>query len=59
MSKRCWLTEVSIDGFGVAKAHLPTTVSVDRIVEIVGVNVGAVVLRQIRGLIADLLGIEA
>lgn len=54
-TKRGWLTEVSIDGFGVAQAHLPTTVSVDRIVDVVGVNVGAVALRQIRELIADLL----
>jgi len=54
-SKRGWLTEVAIDGFGVAQAHLPSTISVDRIVESAGVNVGAVVLQQIRALIADLL----
>ena len=52
-----WLTEVSIDGFGVAQAHLPSTISVDRIVAIAGVNVGAVALRQTRKLIADLLGL--
>jgi len=56
-TKRGWLTEVDIDGFGVAQAHLPTTISVDRIVELAGVNVGAVVLQQIRELIADLLGL--
>jgi len=56
-TNRGWLTEVGIDGFGTAQAHLPSTVSVDRIVELVGVNVGAVVLQQIRELIADLLGL--
>ena len=57
MTQRGWLTEVGIDGFGVAQAHLPSTVSVDRIVESAGVNVGALVLQQIRELIADLLGL--
>jgi len=55
MTKRGWLTEVGIDGFGIAQAQLPSTISVDRIVEVVGVNVGAVVLQQIRELIGDLL----
>lgn len=55
--KRGWLTEVDVDGFGVAQAHLSSTISVDRIVESVGVNVGAVALQQIRELIADLLGL--
>ena len=52
-----WLTEVEIPGFGIAQAHLPTTVSVDRIIEATGTNVGPVALRQIRELIADLLGL--
>ncbi|MFN6120343.1 MAG: hypothetical protein ACK5CE_12030 [Actinomycetes bacterium] len=43
--------------FGVAQAHLPTTISVDRIVEPTGANVGPVALQQIRELIADLLGL--
>ncbi len=57
MTERGWLTEVSIDGFGVAQAHLPSTISIDRIVESTGTNVGAVALQQIRELIADLIGI--
>jgi mRNA-degrading endonuclease toxin of MazEF toxin-antitoxin module len=55
---RGWLTEVPIDGFGVAQAHLPTSISVDRIMSGGTANVGPVVLRQIRDLIADLLEIE-
>lgn len=55
--QRGWLTEVEIDGFGIAQAHLPTTVSVDRIVESAQVNIGAVALQQIRELIVDLLGL--
>jgi len=51
------LSEVDINGFGVAQAHLPTTISVDRVVETTGMNVGPVALRQIREIIADLLGI--
>jgi mRNA-degrading endonuclease toxin of MazEF toxin-antitoxin module len=61
---RGWITDVPITGFGVAQAHLPTTISVDRIVDgaLHGLrddasNVGPVVLRQIRELIADLLEI--
>ena len=56
-TRRGWLSEVEVSGFGVAAAHLPTTVSVDRIVETVGANVGPVALEQIRELIADLLGL--
>ncbi len=56
-TRRGWLSEVDVGGFGVATAHLPTTVSVDRIVETAGVNVGPVALGQIRELIADLLGL--
>jgi hypothetical protein len=41
----------------VAQAHLPTTISVGRIVDTTSTNVGPVTLRQIRGLIADLLGL--
>ena len=55
--RRGWLSEVDITGFGVAQAHLPTTISVDRVVETTGTNVGPVALQQIRELIADLLGL--
>ncbi len=51
------MTEVDITGFGVAQVHLPTTISVDRVVETTGANIGAVALQQIRELIADLLGL--
>lgn len=56
-TQRGWLTEVEVPGLGLAQAHLPTTISVDRIVEATGENVGVVALKQIRELIADLLGI--
>lgn len=56
-TRRGWLTEVEVGDLGVAQAHLPTTISIDRVVESVGTNVGAVVLQQIRELIADLLGL--
>ena len=56
-NRRGWLTEVEVAGFGVAQAHLPTTISVDRVVEATGTNAGPVALRQIRELIADLLGL--
>ena len=56
-NRRGWLTEVDVTGFGVAQAHLPTTISVDRVVETTGTNVGSVALQQIRELIADLLGL--
>jgi mRNA-degrading endonuclease toxin of MazEF toxin-antitoxin module len=56
-TRRGWLTEVEIAGIGVAQAHLPTTISVDRIVESDVANVGPVALRQIRELIGDLLEI--
>lgn len=56
-NRRGWLTEVEVDGYGIAQAHLPTTVSVDRVVDATGTNVGVVVLGQIRELIADLLGL--
>ena len=60
--RRGWLSEIDLGDvagaeLGVAQAHLPTTVSVDRIVESTGSNVGPVVLGQIRELIADLLGL--
>ena len=55
--RRRWLSEVEIAGFGVAQAHLPTTINVDRVVETTGTNIGPVALRQIRELIADLLGL--
>ncbi len=61
-TQRGWLSEVDLDevddaGIGVAQAHLPTTISVDRIVESTGSNVGPLALRQIRELVADLLGL--
>lgn len=56
-TKRGWLTEVDVAGFGVAQAHLPTTISVDRVVKATDENAGPVALQQIRELIADLLGI--
>jgi mRNA-degrading endonuclease toxin of MazEF toxin-antitoxin module len=55
--KRGWLSEVDIASFGVAQTHLPTTISVDRIVDTTDTNVGPVTLQQIRELIADLLGL--
>ena len=56
-TRRGWSSEVDVGGFGAAAAHLPTTISVGRIVETAGVNVGPVALGQIRELIADLLGL--
>ena len=56
-TRRGWLTEVEVAGFGAAQGHLPTTISVDRIIDTTGTNVGPVALRQIRELIADLLGL--
>ncbi len=58
-TRRGWLSEVDISGFGVAQAHLPTTISVDRIVETTGTNIGPVALQQVRELLADLLGLPA
>lgn len=55
--QRGWLSEVEVAGFGVAQAHLPTTISVDRIIETTGTNIGPVALRQIQEVIADLLGL--
>ena len=52
-----WLSEVDITGFGIAQAHLLTTISVDRVVEATGTNIGPVALQQIREIIADLLGL--
>ena len=56
-TRRGWLSEVDITGFGVAQVHLPTTISVDRIVETTDTNIGPVALQQVRELIADLLGL--
>ena len=56
-TRRGWLSEVDIAGFGVAQAHLPTTISVERVVETTDTNIGPVALQQIRELIADLLGL--
>ena len=58
-ARRGWLTEVEVPGFGIAHAHLPTTISVDQIVETTDTNIGPVALRQVRELISDLLGIRA
>lgn len=55
--RRGWLSEVDIAGFGVAQTHLPTTISVDRIVATTETNVGTVTLQQMRELIADVLGL--
>lgn len=54
---RGWLSEVELADVGVAQTHLVTTISVDRVVDATGVNVGPVALQQIRELLADLLGI--
>jgi mRNA-degrading endonuclease toxin of MazEF toxin-antitoxin module len=54
-TKRGWLTEIEVKNFGVVQAHLPTSISVDRIVKSTDTNVGPVLLRQIRELIAELL----
>ena len=56
-NRRGWLSEVDVTGFGVAQAHLPTTISVDRIVDSTGTNIGPVALQQIRELVADLIGL--
>ena len=56
-TRRGWLSEVDISGFGVAQAHLPTTISVDRVVDTTGTNIGPVALQQTRELIADLIGL--
>ncbi len=56
-AQRGWLSEVEVAEFGVAQAHLPTTVSVDRVVEATGTNIGPVALQQIREMLADLLGL--
>ena len=56
-TRRGWLSEVDIAGFGVAQAHLPTTISVDRVVETTDTNIGPVALGQIRELLHDLLGL--
>lgn len=56
-TRRGWLTEVEIADVGVAQAHLPTTIRVDRIIATDVTNIGSVALRQIRELIAELLEI--
>ncbi len=56
-TRRGWLSEVDIAGFGGAQAHLPTTISVDRVTETTDTNIGPVALQQIRELLADLLGL--
>ena len=56
-TRRGWLSEVPVEGFGVAQAHLPTTISIDRVVEPTDTNVGPVGLAQIRQVIADVLGL--
>ena len=56
-TRRGWLSEVDIAGFGVAQVHLPTTISVDRVIETTDTNIGPVALGQIRELLHDLLGL--
>jgi mRNA-degrading endonuclease toxin of MazEF toxin-antitoxin module len=56
-TRRGWLTEVDVAGYGIAQAHLPTTVSIDRVVEATTTNIGPALLAQVRELIADLLGL--
>ena len=56
-TRRGWLSEVDVAGFGVAQAHLPTTISVDRVIEPTDTNIGPVALQQIRELLHDLLGL--
>ena len=56
-TRRGWLSEVDVAGFGVAQAHLPTTLGVDRVVAVTDTNIGPVALRQIREFIADLIGL--
>ena len=56
-TRRGWLSEVDIAGFGVAQVHLPTTISVDRVIETTDTNIGPVALQQIRELLHDLLGL--
>ncbi len=56
-TRRGWLTEIEIAEFGVAQSHLPTTISVDRVLEVTESNVGPAALRQIREMIAELLEI--
>lgn len=51
-------SDVAVEGWGVAQAHIVATVSIDRVVEQTGSNVGAVALRQIREIVALVLGIE-
>jgi mRNA-degrading endonuclease toxin of MazEF toxin-antitoxin module len=55
--RRGWLTEIELEEFGVVQAHLPTSMSIDRIVRATDSNVGPVIVRQIRELIAELLEI--
>lgn len=43
-TKRGWLSEIEVAGFGVAQAHLPTTVSVDRVGDTTGTHIGPVAL---------------
>lgn len=54
---RGWLTEVDIGEFGIAQAHLITTISTDRVIAETGENIGPVALGQIREVLSDLLGI--
>ncbi len=56
-TRRGWLTEISLEEFGVVQAHFPTSISVDRILDGAEGNVGPTVLRQIRELIGELLEI--
>jgi mRNA-degrading endonuclease toxin of MazEF toxin-antitoxin module len=56
-TRRGWLTEVDVSEVGVVQSHLPTTISIERVVDQAAINVGPVALRQIRELIGELLEI--
>lgn len=56
---RGWLTEIDVGEYGVAQAHLITTVSVDRVVEETGTTIGPTALAQTREVLGDLPGIIA
>ena len=55
-TERGWLSEVDITGFGVAQAHLPTTIGVNRVIETTRTNIGPVALRQINNCRPDTSG---
>lgn len=52
---RRWESELPIADFGHAQAHLPTSVSVDRVIEHTGYNIGSIALAQLRELVATII----